>query len=220
VHEPTSIRVRACGVAVFLVLAGLAASSEPGWAATVPVPPRSVRVAPGNARATVRWHKPANGGSPIRQYKVAAYHDNVSLGIYQFNSTATVDTVVGLKNGETLTFKVAAKNAAGWSKFSARSAPATIGAPVPVGTPSAVAGSARATVSWHAANGNGVSVNQYRVTPRINGHAKPAHVYGAAKTRQVIAGLTHGQKYTFDVTAHNKRGWGAPSNVSAEIKIK
>jgi hypothetical protein len=220
VHKPTWVRVRACGAVAFLVLAGLVASSEPGWAASVPVPPRSVRIAPGNARATVRWHKPSNGGSPITQYKVSVYHDNVSLGIYQFNSTAMVETIVGLKNGETLTFKVAAKNAAGWSKFSARSAPATIGAPVPIGTPSAVAGNARATVSWHAASSNGASVNEYRVTPRINGHAKAAHVYGAARTRQVISGLSHGQKYTFEVAAHNSRGWGAPSNVSAEIKIK
>jgi hypothetical protein len=220
VLEQTWVRVRGCGVVAFLVLAGVVASSEPGWAADVPVPPRSVRVAPGNARASVRWHKPSNGGSPITQYRVSVYHDNVSLGIYQFNSSATTETIVGLKNGETLTFKVAAKNAAGWSKYSARSAPATIGAPEPIGTPSAVAGSARATVSWHAASNNGAPVNEYRVTPRINGRARAVHVYRAAKTRQVVAGLAHGQKYTFEVAAHNSRGWSAPSNVSAEIKIK
>ena len=50
-HEPKLVRVRACGVVVFLVLSGVVASSEPGWAADVTVPPRSVRIAPGNARA-------------------------------------------------------------------------------------------------------------------------------------------------------------------------
>lgn len=207
-------------VVVALVVCGLVASAEPALASGVPVPPRSVRIAPGNARATVRWHKPSNGGHPITQYEIAVYHNTVSLGTYIFHSTATTQTIVGLKNGETLTFKVAAKNSEGWSKFSARSAPATIGAPTPVGTPAAVAGKARATVSWRAAAGNGASVSQYRVTPRVHGHAKTAHVFEATKTRQAVTGLQSGTKYTFEVAAHNSRGWGAPSNPSAEIKIK
>jgi hypothetical protein len=32
--------------------------------------------------------------------------------------------------------------------------------------------------------------------------------------------LAHGKKYTFEVEAHNARGWGAVSNPSAETKIK
>jgi hypothetical protein len=208
------------GVVLLLALTGLVAVPETAGAASVPVPPRSVRITSGNARATIRWHKNSNGGSPITAYEIAVYHESVSLGIYQFNSTATTQTLVGLKNGQTLTFKVAAKNSAGWSKFSARSAPATIGAPAPVGTPTAVAGSGRATVSWRAGATNGAAVNQYRVTPRIDGHAKTARVFKNSKTRQVLTGLAHGKKYTFEVEAHNARGWGAVSNPSAETKIK
>jgi neurocan core protein len=198
---------------------GFAIAPAPAGAASVPVPPRSVRVAPGNGRATVRWHANSNGGSPISAYEIEVFHKQVTLGIYQFKSTATQQTVVGLKNGDTLTFKVAAKNAVGWSKFSARSGPATIGAPIPIGTPKATAGSGRATVSWHAAKSNGAAVNQYRVTPRIDGHAKSTRVFRSAKTKQVFTGLQHGKKYTFEIEAHNARGWSAASDPSAEIKI-
>jgi Fibronectin type III domain len=209
-----------CGLVLALAMCGVVATPEPASAASVPVPPRSVRVEPGNARAAIRWHKPSNGGSPITAYEIAVYHDSVSLGIYQFQSSATTQTIVGLKNGQTLTFKVGAKNSAGWSKLSALSAPATIGSPKPIGTPTAAAGSGRATVSWHAAGANGAAVNQYRVTPRIDGHAKTTRVFKNSKTRQVMTGLAHGKKYTFEVAAHNARGWSAPSNLSAEIKIK
>jgi hypothetical protein len=208
-------------VVAVLALCGLVAAPAPAGADGVSIPPRSVRVAPGNARATIRWHKPAsNGGHPITAYEIEVYHDQVSLGIYQFQSSATTQTIVGLKNGQTLTFKVAAKNSAGWSKFSARSAPATIGAPVPIGTPTAVAGTGRATVSWHKAATNGAAVNEYRVTPRIDGHAKTTRMFKSSRTRQVLTGLVHGKKYTFEVAAHNARGWGSVSNPSAEIKIK
>ena len=215
-----SARIRVCGLVLALALGGLAIAPGPAGAASVPVPPRSVRVAPGNGRAAVRWVRNSNGGSPITAYQVQVYKKQVSLGIYQFQSTATEQTIVGLKNGQTLTFKVAAKNSVGWSKFSAMSAPATIGAPKPIGTPSAVAGTGRATVSWHRAAPNGAAVNQYRVTPLIDGHAKPPRVFKNSKTKQVLTGLAHGKKYTFQVAAHNARGWGSLSDPSAEIKIK
>src|SRR3954454_23148572 len=148
-------RIRVGGLVIALGLGSVVVTAEEAGAASVPVPPRSVRVAPGNARATIRWHRNSNGGSPITAYQIQVYKKQVSLGIYQFQSTATTQTIVGLKNGQTLTFKVAAKNTVGWSKFSAMSGPATIGSPAPVGVPKAVAGSGRATVSWHKAAGNG-----------------------------------------------------------------
>ena len=112
----------------------LIASSTPGWAeASAPKPPRSLRIVPGNKQAKVSWVKPSNGGSPITQYEIAVYHDEVVLGIHVFKSTATTQVIEGLKNSSTYTFKVAAKNAVGWGKFSARSAPATIGVPSPPG---------------------------------------------------------------------------------------
>jgi hypothetical protein len=169
----------------------------------------------------VSWVKPSNGGSPITQYEVAVYHDSVLLGIHVFRSTATTQVIVGLDNGSTYTFKVAAKNAVGWSKLSARSAPATVGVPSPPGKPTAVAGKNRATVSWHAPPGNGgLPVDGYRVTPILNGQSNLPHTFTSTVTHQVITGLASGKKFTFAVSAHNKRGWGALSSASDAVKIK
>ena len=83
-------RIRVVGVVAVLALGGLVAAPAPAGADGVSIPPRSVRVAPGNARATIRWHKPAsNGGHPITAYEIEVYHEQVSLGIYQFQSSAT-----------------------------------------------------------------------------------------------------------------------------------
>ncbi len=203
-----------------LTVGALVASSTPSWAAEVPKPPRSVRVVPGNNRATVSWVRPSNGGSLLTQYRVAVYHQGVLLRVQEFKSTATSQVIVALKNGNTYTFKVAAKNAVGWSKFSARSAPSTMGAPSPPAKPSAVAGKNRATVSWKAPKNNGLSITSYRVTPILKGDAKPPITFNSTNTKQVIKGLGTGKQFTFAVAAHNKRGWGGLSPESTAIKIK
>jgi len=210
------------GAVAALVVSALALASTPASAASVPKPPRSVRIIPGSARATVTWVKPSNGGSPIVWYEVAVYNhaNSVLLGIQIFKSTATTQVIVGLKNGTTYTFKVAAKNAVGWSKLSARSAPATVGVPSPPGKPTAVAGKSRATVSWTKPKNNGLPIDAYRVVPILNTQQKEAHDFTATVTKQVITGLTTGKKFTFAVAAHNKRGWGALSVESDTVTIK
>ena len=207
------VALLACALVVFAAPSGASASA--------PKPPRSVRIVPGNKQAKVSWVKPSSGGSPITQYEVAVYHDAVLLGIHVFRSTATTQVIEGLQNSSTYTFKVAAKNAVGWSKLSARSAPATIGVPSPPGKPTAVAGKGRATVSWKAPAANsGLPVNGYQVTPILGGQARSPHVFSSAATHQVITGLASGKKFSFTVAARNKLGWGAPSVESGTVTIK
>lgn len=215
------MRIKLGVVVTLLAAVALVASSTPGWAASVPKPPRSVRIIPGNNRATVSWVKPSNGGSPITQYEIAVYHDNVLLKIQQVKSTATSQVIVSLKNGLTYTFKVAAKNAVGWGKLSARSAPATVGVPSPPGKPKVVAGKNRATVSWTKPSSNsGLAIDGYRVVPILDEQAKAPRAFKATVTHQVITGLAAGKKFTFAVSAHNKRGWSALSSESDPVKIK
>jgi len=222
VGRNTWARVGLCAaVAVVAAGAPVVSSGASGAAASAPKPPRSVRIVPGNKQAKVSWVKPSNGGSPITQYEIAVYHDSVLLGIHVFKSTATTQVIEGLQNAATYTFKVAAKNAVGWGKLSARSAPATIGVPSPPGKPTAVAGKSRATVSWKAPAANsGLAVNGYRVTPILKGQAKPPHVFSSTATHQVITGLASGKKFSFTVAARNKLGWGAPSVESGTVTIK
>jgi hypothetical protein len=207
---------------IALAVGALVAFSAPSGAeSSAPKPPRSLRIVPGNKQAKVSWVRPSNGGSPVTQYEIAVYHDDVVLGIHVFKSTVTTQLIEGLKNSSTYTFKVAAKNAVGWGKFSARSAPATIGVPSPPGKPTVVAGKSRATVSWKAPSANsGLPVNGYRVIPILKGQPKPARVFSSTATHQVITGLATGKKFSFTVSARNKRGWGAPSPESDTVTIK
>jgi large repetitive protein len=214
--------VRKAGVVAFVVCAFVIWSPRlAGAASTIPSAPRSVRMLPGNGRATVRWHKPANtGGRPITQYEVIPYLDNSPLPTNVFSSTATSEVIFGLTNGKSYTFKVAAKNSVGWSRLSARSGFVTIGVPLAPAAPTVVSGKARATVSWRAPpSDNGSAVISYRVTPFLDGAAQAAHTYKATPTHQVITGLQGGQKYTFQVEAHNRNGWSVPSNPSSAIVI-
>jgi hypothetical protein len=210
-------------VAVALTVGALlVAAPQAGWAtSTIPTAPRSVRMTPGNTTVTVRWHPPVDsGGRPITAYEVIPYLNNLALGINVFNSTKTSQVIYGLKNGRSYTFKVAAKNSVGWSRLSARSDFVTVGVPLPPGAVSAVPGTGKATVSWHAPpSNNGSPVSSYQVTPLLDGAVQAAHTFNSTQTHQVISGLQGGKPYTFEVEAHNRNGFSAPSNVSATIVI-
>ena len=75
-----------------------------------------------------------------------------------FNSTATTQTITGLVNGASYTFKIAARTANGTGPQSPASAPITVGAPVaPTGATvrgnSATAATGSVTVSFAAIEG-------------------------------------------------------------------
>ena len=59
------------------------------------------------------WTAPANNGSAITAYVVTPYVGSVAQAAKTFTSTATSQTITGLTNATTYTFKVAAKNANG-----------------------------------------------------------------------------------------------------------
>jgi len=195
------------------VLCALVATSPAGWAAPgPPSAPRSVTLVPGNGRVTVSWIAPfSNGGHPVTNYEVIAYHHDVRLAINVFHSNKLTEPITGLKNGSAYTFTVGARNAAGWSRLSARSTAITAGAPVAPTKPSAVPGDGRVTISWHAPNDNGFGVDEYRVTPYIKGSPGAARVFKSAQTRQIVAGLQNGKPYSFKVAAHNRNGWSDAS---------
>jgi hypothetical protein len=208
-------------IVVAVAASMLVVQPEPGWAASsIPTAPRSVRMTPGNGRATVRWHPPVNdGGHPVTAYEVIAYLNNFALPTNLFHSTATSEVILGLQNGKTYTFKVAAKNSVGFSRLSARSAGLTIGVPLASAKPTAVPGKDQATVSWHAPTNNGAAVDSYRVTVLINGDAQLTRTFALSRTTEVITGLKGGQRYTFEVAAHNSRGWCATSNESVAVVV-
>ena len=77
----------------------------------LPNPPTIGTATPGNTTATVSWTAPApNGGPDVTGYVVTPYISGAAQPPTTFNTTATTQTVTGLTNGTTYTFRVQAIN--------------------------------------------------------------------------------------------------------------
>jgi Fibronectin type III domain len=87
-------------------------------------------------------------------------------------------------------------------------------APGPPASVGAVAGEGQVSLTWTAPGSDGgAAINNYQVTPRINGVAQSPISIGSA-TAFTVTGLTDGTSYTFTVTASNTAGTGPPSGAS------
>jgi fibronectin type 3 domain-containing protein len=193
--------------------------SAPGGATTIGAPgvPTAVTAAPGNGQAVVKWTAPASNGLAITGYTVTPFIGGIAQSPRVFNSAATTETVTGLTNGTTFTFKVTARTVFTNGLASKASPPIVVGAPGAPSSVTATAGAGQATVHWTApATNNGAAVTGYVVTPFIGGVAQPPRAFLSTATTQTITGLTHGTAFVFRVAATNSRGTGlnsAPSNV-------
>jgi hypothetical protein len=84
-----------------------------------PSAPRAVWAKAGDARATIRWTRPAQPGtSPTTQYVVTAVPGGRTCA-----TAATTCVITGLRNQQAYRFRVRAQSAAGLSPLSALSAP-------------------------------------------------------------------------------------------------
>ena len=178
---------------------------------TVPGAPASVAAASAGGSATVSWVPPAfDGGSPITGYVVTPFVGSTPLPPF-VTGNVTQTLVGGLSYGETYTFTVRARNAVGDGVASAQSNPVKLvdapGAPI---DPRAVAGNARATVTWGAAPDRGSPVTGYSVTPFLGQVAQAPFDVGNV-TRAVVTGLRNGSSYTFVIRARNGLGLGSQS---------
>ncbi len=174
----------------------------------------------GNGTATVSWTAPAfDGGSTITGYAVTPYIGSTPQAPTVFNSPATVETVSGLTNATTYTFKVAAVNAVGTGAQSAPSNAVTpVGAPDAPTLVTATAGNAQATVSWTAPGSNGgSSILGYIVTPYISGNPQSPIEFDSTATTETVTSLGNGTPYTFAVQAFNAIGTGALSLQSNQV---
>jgi hypothetical protein len=94
---------------------------------TPPDAPTGVSATPGSGQATVSWNAPASdGGSPITDYELTAYVGGVEQGFADIPvADGTAVTIIGLTNGTTYTFRLAAINDIGIGPQSADSNPVT-----------------------------------------------------------------------------------------------
>jgi hypothetical protein len=201
---------------------GSGPASAPGGTTTIGAPgiPTAVTAASGNGQAVVRWTAPASNGLAITGYTVTPLVGGVARAPRVFNSAATTETLTGLTNGTTFTFKVAARTIFTSGLASKASVPIVVGAPGPPSAVTATAGIGRATVHWTApATNNGAGITGYVVTPFIGGVAQLPRTFLSTATTETITGLTHGTTFVFRVAATNSRGKGLNSAPSNAVKV-
>ena len=215
---------RLAAVPLGAVIVGACALGLPIAAWATPGPPsapRSVVLTPGNGRVTVHWVAPfSNGGHKVTQYEVLTYHNDVRLAINVFHSTKLTQQISGLKNGNTYTFTVGARNSVGWSRLSLRSDAVVVGTPLAPARPTVAAGKGRVTVTWRPpSSSNGFPVNGYRVTPYLKSTALAARVFNDTRQHATIQSLQGGRQYSFKVAAHNRNGWSYQSASSVLVTV-
>ena len=178
----------------------------------IPSAPTNVTAVPGNSTATVSWTAASGNGSAVTTYIVTPFLAGTAQTSMAFNSSATTETITGLTNAKSYTFKVAAENANGIGPQSAASSPIVVGSPVAPTGVTATAGSGQATLHWTApAASNGSAISGYVVTPFLLGAAQPTITFNSTATTETATGLTAGKSYTFTVAAKNSSGIGPSS---------
>ena len=186
-------------------------------AGAVPGAPGTPTATAGSGQATLTWSGPtSDGGTPITGYVVTPYVGTAAQTPVTFESSATTQTVTGLTNGTSYTFRVAARNAAGVGGQSGASAPVKpVGAPGAPGTPTVTAGNGQVSLTWTAPSSDGGSpITGYVVTPFVGATAQTAVTFASTATTQVVTGLANGTEHTFKVAARNAAGTGAQSAAS------
>ncbi|MFG1610752.1 fibronectin type III domain-containing protein [Actinoplanes sp. NPDC049265] len=174
-----------------------------------PGAPRNVRAAAGNAEARVTWQSADPHGAPVTRYVVTGAGKTFQVGANQRSVN-----VPGLTNGETYRFEVHAVNKKGDGPAKTSNAVRPT-AEVP-DAPTAATAEAKAdgtvTVSWPAANGQGLDIERYTVTAISEGGSAP--VGESDKPSLTIKGgeLEYGKQYAFTVVAVNERGAGSKAS--------
>ncbi len=229
------------GTGSFVLGGSLVSAQSAGASTGVPDAPSNVVAQPGNASATVSFTVPADSGSPITGYLVAAFQGGVLQSI-QGVSTNVVTTAgatqtmlydptgsLQLQNGSSYTFAAVAISAAGYSAESTQSAAITVGAPVAplnvVVQPSGVS----ATVSFAVPADNGSPVTEYLVLAYSGGTLASAMLLstglvatpGATQTFAFdptgSVQLQDGTSYTFAALAINAVGASPLSTPSLPV---
>jgi hypothetical protein len=193
--------------AVTAPAAAAGSSGQGQGTAALPSAPAGATASAGDGQATVGWSAAESNGSAIDKYTVSwSAGDGGSVSVPGGQDSVVVP---GLTDGDTYVFTVTATNAKGTGP-GAQTAPVVPNRNAP-GAPQTVSAQAQADgtilVQWSAADGNGVAIAGYRVTPgEADGLTlRPVSVSGSGLSVVLgtSAGIVVGSTYTFTVAAMN-----------------
>src|SRR5436190_8304023 len=201
---------------------GSGPASDPSGVVDIGAPTKPTGLAVtsnGDSQVTLNWNTPAaTNGAAITGYVITAKRllDNID-STYAAGAVNTT-TVDQLNNGYAYTFRIVATNSRGNGEPSDATTPILVGIAGRVTNVVASPGNAAATVSFKAPAPNGTNITGYNIVVYKGSTLFDGQNYSAA-TKQIVHGLVNGQPFEFQVRAITNGGQGAPSQLSAPIRI-
>ncbi|CAB4731654.1 MAG: hypothetical protein F2853_02165 [Actinobacteria bacterium] len=179
-----------------------------------PVSALSLPVNAGSRQVTVDWDAPAAGDAPtsyILQYKKTADADSAYTTFSTPSAGTTIDTVTGLTNGISYSFRVAGVNASGTGTYSVVRDATPLGPPPAptalIATP--LSSSAQIAFTDPISNG-GATITNYEYSTN-NGSSWQALSPTDITSPITLPGLTNGTTYAIKIRAVNSYGSGTAS---------
>ncbi|HEX7185270.1 MAG TPA: fibronectin type III domain-containing protein [Thermoanaerobaculia bacterium] len=207
-----TFRVRAANTAGFSGYSNVASDTTPASPApTVPAAPSNlVAQVISSTEIRLTW---ADNSANEDNFRVEQLISGTFTQIQIPAANVTTTRVGGLKANTTYTFRVRAKNAAGYSGYSNNASVTTPKKnPNAPGSLRAVAVSATiVALTWVD---NSTNETELRIEKQVNGVYREIRRLGANQTSARIAGLAPGTTYSFRVRAGNAEALSAYSNVA------
>ena len=209
-------------------------SATPGTSAS-PAVPASLTVTPGDAKMTLSWEVPANGGEAITHYAIKIADTREALGSFVGVQVAVGDltgdvtsvganvsyivTVTGvnsgtaLVNGTTYFFQIAAVNSIGTGNYTA-TIDATTTMPDAPNLTAAVVSDTQIDLTWDAPSDGGSAITGYDLEYSVDGSIPWMDLTTSATTIAFSdnTDLTAGTTRHYRVAAINNVGTGAYSD--------
>ena len=187
---------------------------------TLPGQPTQLTATRGDSQVVLTW-TPSNhvGNTGWKYLSGTLSGTDTTWGAWQVmahsGASTTSDTVTGLTNGSSYTFKVRAVNANGEGPSSAASA-----AVIPAGPPlpplvSAVAADQRVQLTWTAGKANGSPITGYQYRQSADGGTTWDPGWTGRASPITRFPLVNDTEYTFQVRAGNAVGYGTAAQVKA-----